>query len=236
MNDLLPQAISHGMRAYQARCLAQSPKETIFDQIQFFQRRIIVDITKAFPRRTILLASVYCAALFPAISANAASPSQPDSAAVSHSADTEKSPLPEAVAAMRRAILKAARSGDLEQMRPVLETNELTPLFSFGGGTDPMAFWKENSEDGKGRTMLARMVEVLDMPYVIEGKGTKDAIYIWPYLYSLDFNKLTPAQEVDAYRLMSAKDLKSMREFGGYLDYRLGISRDGTWQFFVAGD
>ncbi len=195
-----------------------------------------MDIIRAFLIRTTLLTGICCTAFLPALSTNAASPSQPDSAATADDAAAKKSTLPEAVAAMRRAILTAARSGDLERMRPVLETNELMPVFSFGGGTDPIAFWKQSSEDGKGRTMLARMVEILNMPYVVEGKGTRDAIYIWPYLYSLDPDRLTPAQEVDAYRLMSVKELKSMRAFGSYVGYRLGISPDGTWQFFVAGD
>lgn len=192
-------------------------------------------IIRALPK---LIGLFFCLSVFlvyPAMAGQADSPSQTEPATTFTDAPAGK-PLPKAVAAMREAILKAARSGDLERLRPVIESNELTPVFSFGGGTDPIAFWKKDSEDGKGRTVLARMVEILNMPYTIEDEGTDHAIYIWPYLYSLDFNELTPAQEVDVYRLVPAEKLKSMRSLGSYYWYRLGISRDGTWQFFVAGD
>ena len=48
--------------------------------------------------------------------------------------------------------------------------------------------------------------------------------------------KLTPAQQVELYRLVTAQDVKDMREFGSYIFYRAGITPDGQWQYFVAGD
>ena len=144
--------------------------------------------------------------------------------------------LPERVRAMRDAILEAARTGDIEEMRPVLESNELMPNVSFGGAKDPIAYWKESSGDKKGREILAILVEILEMPFVRLAKGTSNEMYVWPYLAELDLEKLTPEQEVDLYRLVKPVELKSMREFGGYIWYRLGIGPDGTWHFFVAGD
>lgn len=144
--------------------------------------------------------------------------------------------LPERVRAMRADILEAARSGDIEEMRPVLETNELMPTVSFGGASDPIAFWKETSGDKKGREILAILIEILEMPFVRLRKGTSNEMFVWPYLAELDLEKLTPEQEVDLYRLVKPAELKTMREFGGYIWYRLGIGPDGTWHFFVAGD
>lgn len=144
--------------------------------------------------------------------------------------------LPERVRAMRADILEAARSGDIEEMRPVLESNELMPNVSFGGASDPIAFWKETSGDKKGREILAILIEILEMPFVRVAKGTSNEMFVWPYLAELDLEKLTPEQEVDLYRLVKPAELKSMREFGGYIWYRLGIGPDGTWHFFVAGD
>lgn len=145
--------------------------------------------------------------------------------------------LPDRVGAMREAILEAARSGDIEAMRPVLESNELMPNVSFGGEQDPIMFWRESSPDGTGQEILAVLVNILSLPYVRTNPGTSNEMYIWPYLHTLDPAKLTPPQQVDVLRLMSPAEAKTMREVGsGYIWYRLGIGRDGTWHFFLAGD
>ena len=149
---------------------------------------------------------------------------------------TDLNALPERVRAMRAAILEAARTGDIEEMRPVLESNELMPTVSFGGANDPIAYWKENSDDKKAREILAIMIEILEMPFVRLSKGTSNEMFVWPYLSRIDPKKLTPQQEVDLYRLISPAEAKTMREFGDYIWYRLGIGPDGTWHFFVAGD
>ena len=144
--------------------------------------------------------------------------------------------LPPRVRAMRTAILEAARSGDVEELRPVLESNELKPQVSFGAVKDPIAHWKETSGDKQGREILAVLIDILEMPFVRTKAGTDDEMYIWPYLAEADLEKLTPAQEVDLYRLVKPTEATAMREFGGYIWYRLGIGRDGTWHFFVVGD
>jgi hypothetical protein len=151
-------------------------------------------------------------------------------------AATDPEALPERVRAMHAAILEAARSGDIEAMRPVLESNELMPQVSFGGADDPIAFWKEVSGDYEGREILAVLVNILQMPYARARTGTPDEMYVWPYLAEADLEKLTPPQEVDLYRLVKPLEAKAMREFGGYIGYRLGIGADGTWHYFLAGD
>lgn len=144
--------------------------------------------------------------------------------------------LPAPVRAMRDAILEAARSGDIEALRPVLESNELKPTVSFGGADDPVEFWKQTSGDGRGREIMAVMSEILEMPFARIDAGTSNEMYVWPYLAELPLEKLTPAQQVDLYRLVTPEELKTMKQFGGYIHYRLGIGRDGTWHYFVAGD
>lgn len=144
--------------------------------------------------------------------------------------------LPAPVARMRDAILEAARGGDIEAMRPVLESNELRPVVSFGGEQDAIRYWKENSAKGDGREFLAAMAEVLEMPAAHVNAGAPEEMFVWPYLAELELEKLTPAQQVDLYRLVTPEMAGTMKEFGGYIHYRLGIGKDGTWHFFVAGD
>lgn len=144
--------------------------------------------------------------------------------------------LPEPVQKMRSAILKAARSGDLQEMRYVLDTNEIKPLVSYGGDKDPLSFWKLTSQDGNGREILAILTEILTTRFVKIFDESKNEIYVWPYFAERPLENLSPVQEVELYRLVSPKDVKVMKEFGGYIHYRIGIGKDGTWHYFVAGD
>ena len=148
----------------------------------------------------------------------------------------ETSALPEQVRKMHIAILEAARSGDVETLTPVLESNELKPTVSFGGNEDPITYWKRTSGDGAGRQILAILSEILELPFAHVNAGRDDEMYVWPYLAELPLDKLAPAQLVDLYRLVTPEEVKAMKEFGGYIHYRLGIGPDGTWHYFVAGD
>lgn len=144
--------------------------------------------------------------------------------------------LPEPVRKMRSAILRAARTGDLEEMRFVLDSNEIKPIVSYGGDKDPITFWKMTSQDGQGREILAIASEVLTSRFVKIFDESKNEIYVWPYFAERSLDNLTPGQEVELYRLVSPKDVKVMKEAEGYIHYRIGIGKDGTWHYFVAGD
>lgn len=144
--------------------------------------------------------------------------------------------LPAPVRRLREQIIAAAASGDIERLRPIIDGNGITPTFSFGGDNDPIRFWREVSGDGEGRELLAIMIEVLEAGYaLIEDEGQKP-IYVWPYFYAVPLDALTPEQTVDLYKLVTAQDVADMRDFGAYIFYRAGITPDGQWQFFVAGD
>lgn len=144
--------------------------------------------------------------------------------------------LPSLVQEMRRDILKAALTGDLEALRPVLDSNEMKPLVSYGGDEDPIKYWRKISHDGAGREILAAMTEVLTSRFTKIYNENGNEIYVWPYLAEWPLDKLSPSQEVELYRLVSPKEAKVMREFGHYIHYRIGIGKDGTWHYFVAGD
>ncbi|MGI9383106.1 MAG: hypothetical protein ACR2PO_08115, partial [Methyloligellaceae bacterium] len=130
----------------------------------------------------------------------------------------------------------AARSGNIEAMRPVLESNELMPLVAHDAVADPIAHWKQNSADGEGREILAILIDVLEAGYVKLNAGKPDETYVWPYLAELSLDKLTPAQQVELYRIVSPDEVKTMKDAGAYIHYRLGLGRDGTWHYFIAGD
>ena len=109
--------------------------------------------------------------------------------------------LPDPVKRMIEKIVAAAQSGEIENMRPVFESNELKPMVATAYVDDPIALWKKESADGSGRDVLAAMLNVLSSGYVRVGQG-KDEMYVWPYFAETGLAELTPAQEVELYRIV----------------------------------
>jgi hypothetical protein len=140
--------------------------------------------------------------------------------------------LPEEVQQTLQDIVVAAQAGDLEEMHAVLEQNELRPMLSRDKVGDPVAFWKKNSVDGEGRDVLAAILNVFSSGYVRKGDGGQ-VTFVWPYLAELDLSKLTPAQEVELYRIVPPAEARAMKAAGKYTYYRAGIGADGVWHYFM---
>jgi hypothetical protein len=140
--------------------------------------------------------------------------------------------LPDPVKRMLESMVEAAQSGDIETMRPVLESNELKPMVSAGAVDDPIAYWKRVSTDGEGREILAAMLDVLSSGYVRVGEG-REEMFVWPYFAEADLRQLAPAQEVDLYRMMPPRAAATMKRSGRYDYFRIGIAPDGVWHYFL---
>jgi hypothetical protein len=140
---------------------------------------------------------------------------------------------------MRDAILAAAHTGDIEELKTAIEWNELKPDFGSAAGSDPIAYWKRISADGQGREILAVLANLFslapaELPF---GKDAENnAIYVWPYLAERPLDKLTAAEEVDLYRLMPPAAANAMREKKKWTWWRLSIGADGTWHTFTRPD
>lgn len=144
-------------------------------------------------------------------------------------------PLPAPVEEMRQAILAAAHSGNIEDLREPLDWNELKPEVAAAAGEDPIAYWKKTSGDGNGREILAVLADILPMraAELPLGKDLENnIIYVWPYLAEMELDTLTPAQEVDLLRLVGPAEAKAMREKRKWTWWRLTIGADGTWHSF----
>jgi len=147
---------------------------------------------------------------------------------------TDLSRLPAPVARTREKLLAAARSGDLKQLVGLV--TDSMPVFSFTDDKDPIAFWKANYPDSNGVEVLSILTMILEAPFVHVDQGTPQEMYVWPYFVRMSLTALTPQQKVELFRLVTGADYKDMMKLGAYAFYRLGISPDGTWQFFVTGD
>ncbi len=140
--------------------------------------------------------------------------------------------LPQPVQRMLNEIGNAAQSGDIERMRGVLQISEIKPMVAEDHVDDPVAHWKKDSAGGDGRDVLAAMLNILSAGGVLTGKD-KSQMYVWPYFAELDLKTLTPAQEVELYRAVPPEQAVKMKQSGKYTYYRLGISPDGVWHYFL---
>ncbi len=140
--------------------------------------------------------------------------------------------LPEPARRMFEEMMLAAQSGDIEQLRPVMEMNELKPMVATSAVDDPIAYWKQHSADGAGRDVLAALLNVLSSGFVRVKEG-KEEMYVWPYFAEADLTTLSPAQTVELYRVVPASQAVAMQRSGKYSYYRVGIAADGVWHYFL---
>jgi hypothetical protein len=165
--------------------------------------------------------------------------------------ERDLSTLPVAVQALHSLLIEAARTGDVEKLRPLLGSGGMPTQLSFGEiDTDPIDYLKASSGDEAGAEILAILIDILDTGFVtmnaasdadVEGENadqsaSNDAIYVWPYFVARPLETLTPPEKVELFRLVTAGDYEDMKAFGAYNFYRLGITPDGRWAFFVSGD
>ncbi len=185
---------------------------------------------------TIVLVFVYgLAANIPASKAQNATSAKATSEGAPLNILRDNAALPAPVAKMRMEILKAASSGDIEQMREPVDLNEIPPMVAKEKTGNLIAHWKSVSGDGQGREVLAELIKIFRTGYVRKPQKNSGTMYVWPYFAEMPLEKLTPAQEVELLTLISPARMKEMRARGQYDGYRIGISEDGVWHFFVSG-
>jgi hypothetical protein len=145
--------------------------------------------------------------------------------------------LPQPVKRMRELIMEACKSGDLEKLRPLIGTGDSATRLSFDdSGDDPIDVLKQSSGDEGGQEILAILLEVLEAGFVHLDAGTDQELYVWPYFFAVPLDKLGAPQRVELFKLITAGDYEDMKGYGAYIFYRVGITPEGKWEFFIAGD
>jgi hypothetical protein len=158
--------------------------------------------------------------------------------------DVSKLPVP--VQRLREQLMDAARTGNVERLRPIIEANpQLGARLQSDPDdpeisepiTDPVEYIRVQSGDPEGREILAILLEVLEAGYVHADIGTPHEMYIWPYFARYPLHGLTPEQTVELYKIVTSGDFEIMStEAGGYSFYRVGITPSGAWEYFETGD
>ncbi|MHC5306781.1 hypothetical protein [Bartonella sp. LJL80] len=149
--------------------------------------------------------------------------------------DIDKLPAP--VKLMRQKIIDAAKTGDVNNLKNLFGNSAEPTQLSVGDDVkDPIAFIKQQSGDGQGLETLAILIDLFNSGYVHLDEGENEEIYVWPYFVAIPVEHLTNPQLVQLFQIMTAGDLEQMKEIGTYAFYRIGITPDGKWRFFVTGD
>lgn len=132
--------------------------------------------------------------------------------------------LPAPVAETHAGLLAAAESGDYEALRPFLH-DEFSYTFGLPHEDGPIAYWQRVEAESDERP-IETLARILRMPYTLFA-GT----YVWPFAYDKQAEELT-----DYERELLGDLAESFLPETGYLGWRAGITPDGRWQFFIAGD
>jgi hypothetical protein len=143
---------------------------------------------------------------------------------------------PAAVQRLRQLIVEASATGDIEKLRPLVNPGPNQAQITGDDGDDPIAALKSFSGDPDGLEVLAILLDLLSTGYAHMDAGTPEEMYVWPYFVGKSLNELTAPEKVELLRIITAGDLADMQEYGTYSFYRIGITPDGQWKFFTAGD
>jgi hypothetical protein len=137
--------------------------------------------------------------------------------------------LPRPVIEMRNAILDVATTGRPSLLRSLIPEEGFT--FSFGGETDPIRYWKRLESEGHVPVIGDILPSVLGTE-----PGFDRGVFVWPAQATEDPARWDEADIEALTAIHAEEDIRSFQEAGLYLGWRVGIDRNGTWVFFVAGD
>ncbi len=146
--------------------------------------------------------------------------------------------LPSPVRAMRAALAAAARSGDIEALRPAIERSRTLPTFARGTRPANVAavieILKARSFDGQGAETLSILRAIFEQPYARARRGAVET-FVWPAFAVRQRPNPTPDERVAMYRCSRFANIALTNDIGLPLIERVGVGADGAWAYFQAG-
>ena len=139
--------------------------------------------------------------------------------------------LPAPVADARRAIAAAAIACDYAALEE-LASPDLNTSFG-GGGFANIPMWEEEGT----YPALRLLVELFGTPVATQDFEDLPRYYVWPSAFVYDSWEEIPPADLEALRtIYTDEELDEIAAFGAYAGWRIGITEEGVWRFFVAGD
>jgi hypothetical protein len=151
------------------------------------------------------------------------------SAGGTNSTTPAENALPASVEKKREAIAGAAQALDYDRLRTLLDPETFS--YSFGETGDPIGYWRRLEEEAEVPVLGDILPTVLNGPWARRGD-----MYVWPSVHGDPPSKWTAEERRWLRNLHSKQEIRQVEKAGGYLGYRAGIRKDGTWVFFIAGD
>lgn len=149
--------------------------------------------------------------------------------------------LPTPVAAMRAEIASLAASCDFVGLEELALRGEPNFAYTFGNEITPAGYWRRLERNPRSdindRGVTLAMVQMLNLPYCIQSvpqqDGSEENFYMWPSAHCEGRTE----QDWDALRPFYGDAMVDQwRGLDIYYGWRLGITPDGDWILFVAGD
>ncbi|MBK5268869.1 MAG: hypothetical protein JJE47_15730 [Acidimicrobiia bacterium] len=131
----------------------------------------------------------------------------------------------EAVVETWQELRNLAAACEWEQLSDIAEQDQTS--ISFGGPIRLVKLWVLESASGSDSG-----TELLDVTSLPPARTTDG--WVWPAVSST--NADADWQVLLDAGLLTEKEVADMKDFGGYLGFRVGIADDGTWLFGIAGD
>jgi hypothetical protein len=139
--------------------------------------------------------------------------------------------LPGPVAETRQAIAAAAIACDFPRLQYLAGDDLVT---SFGGGGFEHLVELEEAGDEEPMRLL---VELLGLPFADQDYVGLPRHFYWPSAFVYDSWEEIPDPDLEALlTVYTREELDQIATFGSYAGWRVGITEDGDWRFFVAGD
>ncbi len=104
--------------------------------------------------------------------------------------------------------------------------------YSFGGEyKDGFVGFLKLSEKDEGESAFDIISTLLRLPYAL-----RENLYTWPSVFTTEPSKWTPEDITMMKIFLTDKQIEDYRQYGGYVYYRMGITSQGDWTFYLAGD
>ncbi|MEX0869582.1 MAG: hypothetical protein WD011_07910 [Nitriliruptoraceae bacterium] len=137
--------------------------------------------------------------------------------------------LPADVVALRDFLLDAALRCDEQLLHTATEESSMF-TYSFGEEGDAIGYWWDLEE--AGQQPFLRLAQVLGTTPALADGGD---IVVWPQVQTGRDENTTDEAWAELTWMTDEERVASQGETG-YLGWRVGISTDGEWRFFVSGD
>lgn len=137
--------------------------------------------------------------------------------------------LPEPVSLTAEAIIEAAATCDVDGLVGI--AGDITT--SFGGGDAELLREWEETGDGK----LDILLKLFDTTWVWEEAPDGQVYYSWPAAFAYDnWDDISDEHMEELRAIYTDEELDQLSLMGMYAGWRVGITADGDWVYFVAGD